>query len=155
MRTQFLVAYTFAVVLVAGTARADPPPTAPGAIMIVTASRPVVVSHKPHPKSKDRAEPFSCGAPGSVGAYNGASGVSFDARIVRVTIRPDETVLVLRDRAGKTCAYLPGKAELARHGIDAALLRKRTPVTVDGFANRENRRKVLVQQLTVHPTVRG
>ncbi|MDQ2802210.1 MAG: hypothetical protein M3Y41_05815 [Pseudomonadota bacterium] len=89
--------------------------------------------------------------PGADERLQPASGVSFDARIVRVQPAPGGTVLVLRDRSGETCAYLPGARELTRHGVNPALLQPRAQVEIDGYAHLSNRRKVLIEQLAIHP----
>ncbi len=126
-------------------------PSAPTVIMVVTATR---LAAKPHRRA---AHPHAargipgCQAQGPASAYSPASGVAFEGRIAKVLFKPDRTVLFVHDGNGETCAFLPRRAELERRGIPAALLRRRTPVAIEGFANRSNARKVLVVDMMARP----
>ena len=126
----------------------------------VTTTIVVTTSHRgrlrAHARERERRAPHrlvSCAKSGAgpTSAYNLASGVSFQGWVEKVLVSPDRTVLVIRDGAGETCAFLPPEPELALHGIVPDMLIRRTPVLVEGFPNRMDRRKVLVEQLAINP----
>lgn len=138
----------------AHAARIDPSPN----IIVVTAPRPAAkigphVHHHAHREHRHEAAKRMpvCGRGGPASAYSASSGVAFTGRIDKVTFQPGRTILVVHDRGGETCAYLPSRAELAKRGLPPALLRRDTPVMIEGFAHRNDKRKVLVQRLVSHP----
>jgi hypothetical protein len=90
-------------------------------------------------------------AAGRPSGYNLASGVSFQGRVEKILVRPDRTVLILHDGAGETCAVLPPETELALHGILPDMLTRRAAVQIEGFPDRNDRHKILVEQIEVHP----
>ncbi len=150
MRPRSLALLCLLMATLAGRAEGEVTPVTWTITVVAKAHRPVgVTRHRVH--ARRAQQPFVCGRPGPRTAYDRASGVSFDGRIVKALFGQGRTVLILRDASGQTCAYLPGRTDLARHGVDPAQLQPRTQVEVDGFAHRSNRRKVLVEQLTVHP----
>lgn len=140
----------------AHAARIDPSPN----IIVVTAPRPAAKArphahrarqaHHEHRHEAAQQMPV-CGRGGPASAYSAASGVAFTGRIDKVTFQAGRTILVVHDDGGETCAYLPPRAELSERGFPPALLRRRTPVVIEGFAHRTDKRKVLVQQLVAHP----
>jgi len=134
----------------AEAARADDPPT-PSVILVVTAARLVAKPHRHVPRQHVATPKPDCEARGPTSAYSPTSGVALEGRIDKVRFLSDRTVLFLRDGTGETCAFLPRRAELERRGIPEALLRRRTPVAIEGFANRSDTRKVLVVDMMAHP----
>ena len=131
--------------------------TAPAPITVVEVRAQRIVV-KAHPRARHRHIVHhvarrlpDCGARGPTTAYSPASGVAFEGRIDSVVFRPDRTILIVGDRTGETCAFLPARADLEKHGLPPMLLQRRTSVAIEGFADRSDKRKVLVQQLVAHP----
>lgn len=131
-------------------ARAEEP-SAPAVILVVTATRLAAKPHRHPPHQHAASRSARCEAPGPRSAYNPSSGVAFEGRIDKVLFMPDRTVLLVHDGNAQTCAFLPRRAELERRGIPEALLQRRTPVTIEGFANRSDARKVLVVDMMARP----
>ena len=89
----------------------------------------------------DRNEPMS--------AYDPDKDVSIGGPIVRVDFHPDYTLIVVRVVDEENCAFLPGREEIARHGIDPAKLVPYAIVDMRASPHRSNRQKVLVEHLKI------
>ena len=89
----------------------------------------------------DRNEPMS--------AYDPDKDVSIGGPIVRVDFHPDYTLIVVRVVDEENCAFLPGREEIARHGIDPARLAPYAIIDMTASPHRSNRQKVLVEHLKI------
>ena len=86
-----------------------------------------------------------------VSSYDPDRHVSAGGPIVRTDFKQDYTLVVFSVVGDANCAFLPAKSDLARRGIDPALLVPYAIVTLNGIAHRTDPQKMLAESVEVQP----
>lgn len=82
-------------------------------------------------------------------AYGPDKEVSLGGPIARVDFKPDYTVVVVRVVDEETCAFLPNREEIAKHGLDPAKLVPYAIVDLKASPHRTNHQKVLIERIKI------
>jgi hypothetical protein len=82
-------------------------------------------------------------------AYDPDKEVSLGGPIVRVDFKPEYTLVVVRVVDEENCAFLPNRAEIAKHGLDPATLVPYAIVDITASPHRTNKQKVLIEHIKV------
>lgn len=82
-------------------------------------------------------------------AYAGGQTVTLTGRIERVLFQPDHTLVLLTAGDSEVCAFLPDRAALRQHGMDASIIQPWRVAEISGVASTSNPQKVLVNNITV------
>ncbi|HUB15292.1 MAG TPA: hypothetical protein VMB34_25305 [Acetobacteraceae bacterium] len=85
-----------------------------------------------------------------ISAYQDGQPVTLAGRIERVEFLPDHTLVLLSAGPTEVCAFLPNRAALQQHGLDAAIIQPWRIAEISGVAEKADPQKVMVNNITVH-----